>query len=149
MKNLQGQTRESAARPHVGEPTAFQRYGSGCIHTLANMTIKYLQRVADGGQVYLLIPHQQNLYILLNLQHLFVSCRELKLSECALNDASGRRGWGCCWHISKSLFLVIQRFFPCRPPGFASDIEVPPSPRPHPRRCARKSPVPGNRSRYG
>src|SRR5258708_37458557 len=109
---LQGETRESAGRTGVGETTAFHRYGCGCIHTLTNMTIKYLQRVADRRQVNLLIPHQQNLYILLNLKHLFVSCRELELSECALNDASGRRGWGCCWHISKSLFLVIQRLFP-------------------------------------
>src|ERR1700682_3008378 len=110
--NLQGQARESTARPSVGEPTVFQWDGLGRVHTLAKMTIEYLQRVADRGQVYLLIPHQQNLYILLNLKHLFVSRRELKLAECALDDVSGRRGRGGCWHITKLLFLEIQRLFP-------------------------------------
>src|SRR5713101_2242363 len=45
--------------------------------------------------------------------------------------------------------LLFKGFFPCRPPGFVSDIEFPPSRRPHPRRCARKSQVPGYRRRSG
>jgi hypothetical protein len=49
------------------------------------MTIKYLQRVADGGQVYLLIPSQQNPYILLNLKDLVVVSGELEFSESTAN----------------------------------------------------------------
>jgi hypothetical protein len=109
---LQRKAWKSAARTSVGEPTVFQGDGLGRVHTLAKMTIKYLQRVADGGQVYLFIPHQQDLYILLNLKHLFVIHRELKLAECTPDDVSGRRGRDGCWHISKSLFLEIQRLFP-------------------------------------
>src|SRR5712692_7701065 len=80
-KDLEGKTRESAPRTHVGEPTMFQRYGIGRIHTLAKMTIKYLQRVTNGGQVYLFIPGQQNVYILLNLKDLVVIGREFEFSE--------------------------------------------------------------------
>jgi hypothetical protein len=83
--DLQGQTRKSGARSYVGEPTSFEGYSLGCIHAFTEMTIKYLQRVADGGQVYLLVPSQQNPYILLNLKDLIVIGRELKFSESTTN----------------------------------------------------------------
>ena len=79
--NLEGQPRKSASRANVGEPTVLQGYGLGGVHTLAKMTIKYLQRVADSRQVYFFIPGQQNLDILLNLKHLIVKGRNLEFSE--------------------------------------------------------------------
>src|SRR5216683_8009089 len=45
--------------------------------------------------------------------------------------------------------LLFKGFSPRRRPRFLSDIEVPPSRRPHPRRCARKSRAPGYRRRFG
>src|SRR6202022_4713344 len=45
--NLEWQPWKSASRANVGEPPVFQRYGLGGVLTLAKMTIKYLQRVAN------------------------------------------------------------------------------------------------------
>ena len=78
---LEWQTRESASRTNVGEPTSLHWYGLGGIHTLAKMPIKYLQRVANGCQAYLFIPPQQNLYILLDLKDLVIIGRKLEFRK--------------------------------------------------------------------
>src|SRR6266851_2780897 len=86
--NLERQAWKAASRPYVGEPTSPLLYGLGRVHALAKMTIKYLQRVAIGCQAYLLIPRQQNLYILLNLKDLVIISRNLEFRK-------GTADYGC------------------------------------------------------
>jgi hypothetical protein len=81
------------------------------------MTIKYIQRIADGGEIYLLIPGQQNLYILLNLKHLLFTGGDLKFSQGASNGVRGRRDWGYCYHSSKYISLKDQGLWFTAPAG--------------------------------
>src|SRR5271155_2661236 len=74
---------------NVGEPTVFHRYSHGCIHALAKMTIKYLPRIANRGEIYFVVPLQQYCYILLNLLDLLVCCSNLKLRERRENGLVG------------------------------------------------------------
>src|SRR5260370_40097476 len=54
--DFQRQAGKSAARANVGEPTILHRDSHSGVHALAEMTIKYLQRVANRSEVYFHIP---------------------------------------------------------------------------------------------
>jgi hypothetical protein len=54
------------------------------------MTIKYLPRIANCGEIYFIIPFQQNGYILLNLLYLLKSSGNLEFAKCGQDGFVGQ-----------------------------------------------------------
>src|SRR5215470_12687936 len=72
MQNFEGKARKPGTSTRVGEPTMIDWHRNAGKHALAEVAIKDFEGIADGGQVDLVIPSQQDIYILLNLKHLLV-----------------------------------------------------------------------------
>ena len=75
---------KTGSRANVGEPTRFYGDGNGAKHGLAEMANEDFQRIADRRQIQLLIPLQQNPYILLNTNDLFVIYLDTKRTATAV-----------------------------------------------------------------